>query len=285
MTDRDRHLWIGERRKAAQRRIRPAGWCLIVAFLAAILGATALATLAKAQDWIDQRLAGPFHCHADFRFDPYQPLLDDLAYLQSDLVRTLAVEPTHESIELYLFADQDAYARYLNARYPQVPYRRAMYIKDRGPGEMFAQIGPNFEIDLRHEATHALLHGSLPVVPLWLDEGLAKYFEMPRDKRADGNPAMTAVKESVRLGRLAKLPALEQKRDLREMGVAEYRDSWAWVHFLLNGPPAAREELINYLRDIRERRPAGRLSARLAERIPDLDGQVEAHFAAWKNSP
>ena len=33
--------------------------------------------------------------------------------------------------------------------------------------------------DLRHELTHALLHGVLQDVPLWLDEGLAVYFELP----------------------------------------------------------------------------------------------------------
>ena len=34
-----------------------------------------------------------------------------------------------------------------------------------------------FEADLRHECTHALLHAALPYVPLWLDEGLASLYE------------------------------------------------------------------------------------------------------------
>jgi len=250
-----------------------------VLFAASILIAALAASTARSQDWLDERPAGPFHCHADFRLDPYQPLLDDLAYLQSDLVRTLAIEPTHESVELYLFADQEAYVRYLKSRYPQVPYRRALYIKDRGPGEMFAQIGPAFEIDLRHEATHALLHGSLPTVPLWLDEGLAKYFEQPRDKRADGNPYLDKVKEEARLGKIFKLSTLESKRDLRQMGVAEYRNSWAWVHFLLNGPPEAHDELVQYLADIRAHKPAGHFAPRLARRLPDLDAELARHFS------
>jgi hypothetical protein len=241
------------------------------------------ASVAVAEDWVDQRPAGAFHCHADFRLDSYQPLLDDLANLQTDLVHTLAVEPSHEPVELYLFAYQAAYTSYLGQRYPKVPYRRALYIKDRGPGEMFAQIGPNFEIDLRHEATHALLHGSLPSVPLWLDEGLAKYFEMPRDRRIDGNPYMSTVKENIRLGQFPKLATLEQKRDLREMGVPEYRYSWAWVHFLINGRPEAREELISYLRDIRDHNPPGRLSARLDSRLPDPDAAIARHFLEWKD--
>jgi hypothetical protein len=203
--------------------------------------------------------------------------------LQSDLVRALEVEPTHEPIELYLFAYPDAYVQYLNSRYPQVPYRRAMYIKDRGPGEMFAQVGPDFEIDLRHEATHALLHGSLPRVPLWLDEGLAKYFEMPRDKRIDGHPYLKTVRREAELGQLTKLSVLEQKRDLRQMGISEYRNSWAWVHFLLNGPPEAHDELVRYLGDIRDRKPTDRLSTRLESRISDLDARIARHFREWKS--
>ncbi len=250
----------------------------------AVLLALLFSAVARAQNWADEQLAGPFRCHADFRLEPYQPLLDDLAHLQSDLVSTLKVAPTHEPIELYLFADPANYDLYLTTRYPQVPHRRALYIKDRGPGEMFAQVGPHFEIDLRHEATHALLHGSLPTVPLWLDEGLAKYFEMPRNRRAGGNPAMLTVKSYVEHGQLMKLPALEQKRDLREMGIAEYRNSWAWVHFMLNGPPAAREELIGYLHDIAAGQPTDRLNVRLSRRIPNLEAQIERHFREWKNS-
>jgi hypothetical protein len=43
---------------------------------------------------------------------------------------------------------------------------------------VFAYRGEDFETDLRHECTHALLNAALPVVPLWLDEGLAEYFEV-----------------------------------------------------------------------------------------------------------
>ena len=39
--------------------------------------------------------------------------------------------------------------------------------------------GDRIQQDLRHELTHALLHSVLKDVPLWLDEGLAEYFEMP----------------------------------------------------------------------------------------------------------
>ena len=44
-------------------------------------------------------------------------------------------------------------------------------------------MGDHLRTDLRHELTHALLHGVLKDVPLWLDEGLAGFFELPPDAR------------------------------------------------------------------------------------------------------
>ena len=68
-----------------------------------------------------------------------------------------------------------------------------MFVQDRGVEQVFAQWGPDFRIDLHHEGTHALLHASLARVPLWLDEGLAKYFEVPPAQRANGNPYLPIV--------------------------------------------------------------------------------------------
>ncbi len=259
--------------RASARRF--ADWLLVLFALFVLLPAQ---SRAADPHWADERPAGPFHCHAEFRLDAYQGLLDDLAGVQADLVHTLGVEPSRELVELYLFNDATSYTRYLNARYPNVPYRRALYVKDNGPGEVFTHLGHDFQIDLRHESTHALLHGSLPMVPLWLDEGLAKYFEVPRDQRANGSPYLSTVRWNARMGTIPRLATLEQKRDLREMGAAEYRYSWAWVHFMLHGPPEARDELVHYLADIRAHNPPGQLSERLARRIPDLDGRIAKHF-------
>ena len=185
---------------------------------------------------------------------------------------------------MYLFADARSYTDFLAKRYPGVPYRRALYVKDRGPGEVFTHLGHDFQIDLRHESTHALLHGSLPMVPLWLDEGLAKYFEVPRDQRANGSPYMSTVRWNARLGMIPRLPTLENKRDLREMGASEYRYSWAWVHFMLNGPPEAHDELIHYLADIAKHNPPGQLSQRLERRLPNLDAQLRGTLPTGSRS-
>jgi hypothetical protein len=65
------------------------------------------------------------------------------------------------------------------------------------------------------------------------------------------------------------------------MDEANYRGAWAWVHFMLHGPPEAREELVAFLADIHARTPPGLLSRRLERRLPGLDRRVADHFKSW----
>jgi hypothetical protein len=143
---------------------------------------------------------------------------------------------------------------------------------------VFAYRGQDFEIDVRHECTHALLHAWLPDVPLWLDEGLAEYFEVPHDQRAGQHPHLAALRALVRSGEAPRLEELEEFAEISQMGRSEYRDAWAWVHFALHGPPAAREEFERYLADLAAGGDPGSLSTRLLRRLPDLRRQVTEHF-------
>ena len=235
-----------------------------------------------AQQWVDARVSGPFVCRAEFPLKGLEGLLEELAQLQDDLVRALGIPPVREPIELYLFRDKQSYSRYLKLHVPNVPYRRALYVKNQGPGMVLAYRSRELDIDLRHECTHALLHAVLPVVPLWLDEGLAEYFEVPPQERAFDNPHLGGLRWNLRLGIVPKLEGLEKKGDLSEMGRAEYRSSWAWVHFMLHGPEEARDELVRFLWDIRMSTPPGLLSQRLQRRIPATQRGLTAHFKSWK---
>ena len=81
----------------------------------------------------------------------------------------------------------------MNQWYPRVPYRRALFVKSGSRGRVFAYEHEDLAVDVRHESTHALLHASLPMVPLWLDEGLAEYFEVAESQRAFDHPHSTAL--------------------------------------------------------------------------------------------
>jgi hypothetical protein len=254
-------------------RRNTAGW------LAVILPLAAVSAIGDEQNrWPDERQAGQFLCHADFPLASHQPLLDELTQLQQDLQLKLGSPPPREKMHFFLFRAKDTYQSYMKEYFPKVPYRRALFIKARGPGMVFAYQGADFEIDVRHECTHALLHTWLPQVPLWLDEGLAEYFEAPREKRVRQNPHHAIVQVAVASAQLPRLEELETLDALDEMGRDEYRDAWAWVHFMLHGPREAQEELQRYLQDLYQGSDAGRLSQRLRRRIPDLNRKMAEHF-------
>lgn len=239
----------------------------------------ALAGAAQAQDrWPDERQAGPFLCHADFSLAEQADLLAELARLQKDMTDTLGASPSRESFHLFLFEKKPTYQAYMQQHFPKVPYRRALFIKARGPGMVFAYRGEDFGLDVRHESTHALLHAWLKNVPLWLDEGLAEYFEVPHEQRAGQNPHLAAVRAMIRIGELPRLEALEEMTGIDDMGRDEYRDAWAWVHFAVHGPPEANEELLRYLADLEGGGEVGPLSQRLRRRMPDLNRRVGEHF-------
>ena len=251
---------------------------VLLSFL--LLGA--LSRCCRGETWTDWRVAGPFVCRADFSLAGMEGLVEDLDRLQNDLVRYLGIRPAQERIELYLFRDQGSYRKYLSRYLPDVPYRRALYVKRGGLGMVLAYRSRQFEVDVRHECTHALLHASLPMVPLWLDEGLAEYFEISPAGQAFDNPHFSAVRWSVRLGMLPRLESLESKGDISEMGGTEYRNAWAWTHFMLHGPPQAHDELVRFLADIQAHGLPGQLSHRLRRRVPGLQREFATHFRGWK---
>lgn len=254
------------------------GALLFVGFVALV----AVAWRCPAEPWTDGRVAGPFVCRADFPLGGTEGLIRDLAQLQDDLVRFLRVRPAREPIELYLFRDRESYDRFLKQYLPRVPYRRALYVRTGGVGRVFAYRSRQLAVDVRHECTHALLHAALPMVPLWLDEGLAEYFERSPTERAFDNPYLTTVRWYARLGIVSHPEKLENLGSLSEMGGAEYRNAWAWTHFMLHGPVEARQELARFLGEIQNRTPPGSLSRRLRYRIPDLKRRFAAHFRGWQ---
>jgi hypothetical protein len=257
-------------------------WPLSPFAVPAILIAVGLGPYAHAQAWTDSRAAGPFVCWADFPLAETEGLLDDLAQLEQDLVASLAVGPAQRPIEVYLFRDQWSYRRFLSRYFPDVPYRRALYVQRGGMATVLAYRSRELAVDLRHECTHALLHATLPIVPLWLDEGLAEYFEVAPSQRAFGCPHLSNVRWAARLGMVSRLENLEKKRTLEEMGGSEYRNAWAWTHFMLHGPSEAHDELVRFLADVQARIPPGLLSDRLKGRLPDLERRFASHFRRWK---
>ena len=186
---------------------------------------------------------------ANFPLTEIASILDEIAQLQHDLNRYIGVPAPQEKIELCLFRNEETYIEFLREFFPRAPRdRRALYVKlDNKPGTLMVQKSKDFEVDLRHEMTHAIVHASIPKVPIWLDEGLAKYFEVPPQDRADNHPYMAQIRWSAKLGSVPSLDRLAKLETIDDMGSKEYRDSWAWTHFLIHRSPETHRLLAAYL--------------------------------------
>lgn len=231
--------------------------------------------------WIDQRRLGPFVCRATFPLE--RRLLEDadLEGLERELRRVLGLRPCACEIEVLLLRDAGQHREEIARRHPEAPYRRALFYKTSERSVVYAYRHAELAIDLRHEGTHALLHADLPMVPLWLDEGLAEYFEPRPERRAVGPGHLEGVLADVARGRVTPLESLEQKHDLAQLTSEDYRYAWAWVHLLLHGPPAASRELWGTLASLRRYEPPTPMSSRLNAALGPPTEALARHFRAW----
>jgi hypothetical protein len=246
--------------------------------LLALLASWLLVSAVRAAEWPDRQQIGRISYFADFSLASSYDLVRESESLQSQVPLQLALAGSDEPIRVFLFHDQRTYRRYLQHYFPDIPTRRAIYIKQRGPGMVFAYQSRDLAVDLRHETTHAVLHTLLPMVPLWLDEGLAEYFEVPSPLRYAGNPHLKPVQRNLRRQRFPELARLESLHDLAQMDADAYRDAWSWAHFLIHGPGEARDEFHRYLMDLQAHVPPGQLSDRLRASLPRLRSLFVQHF-------
>ena len=238
-------------------------------------------------DWVDYRQVGRLHVRSEFRIDRLQnveSLVESLEDHETDIVTTLELSRSNKPILVHLFANRRSYQTCLAKSAPEAMRRRAAFVRGKDVGRVYVYAHKDVVTDLRHEVTHAVLHSTLPFLPLWLDEGLAEYFEMPGSERASGHPHQRSVKLSVRLplGRLSRLEELEKKRQLSAITKRGYRDSWAWTHFLMHGSPAATRLLPRYLESIEAHSPPEPMSVVLRQSCSDPTARLTAHFKSWK---
>ncbi len=237
---------------------------------------------AFSQRWPHERTVGPFRFHADFALEGAMDTLRETARLSEVIPDLLKLPRGRETVWVYLFQDQATYRRYLEQYFPEVPLRRALYIKGRGPGMVFAHAGDGFEVDLRHESTHAILHTLLPEVPLWLDEGLAEYFERTASDLPAEERALESVLRDIRAAHVPRLEELELKTDMRQMQAADYRHAWAWTHFLIHGPAPVRQVFRDYLRELQVQGAMPSLAQRLARAYPDYENAFPTYLQSLR---
>ncbi|MGO8690638.1 MAG: hypothetical protein ACLQLG_13530 [Thermoguttaceae bacterium] len=221
----------------------------------------------------------PLVIHSDFPLPAHDPLLDELMAQRRELGQSLGLPETAATVQVYLFESAERFHEFLRARHPNFPDRRAFFVETDRELIVYAQGGDRLADDLRHEMTHAYLHSVVPGVPLWLDEGLAKNFELPRGQQGLNPQYVQQIALAMQQGgwhpdlrRLERLPATA------DMSQEDYVEAWAWVHYLLHSQPACRDLLCQYLAEIGGGARAAGSSARVARlstRLRALVGNPE----------
>ncbi|MEQ8210655.1 MAG: hypothetical protein RH917_12565 [Lacipirellulaceae bacterium] len=218
--------------------------------------------------------------HADRTIENQQRLLDDLGAERAYISQRLNIPSPATPVHIYLFAKQADYHDHVHAKFPEFPTRRAIFVNTENQLSVYAHGGDHLAEDLRHEATHGFLHAAAPNLPLWLDEGLAEYFEVGRGRRGlhRGHIDYLLGQQAV-AGWKPDLERLEQITDPTAMTQLDYAESWLWVHFLLESADDKSPVLTVYLADLRSGTAEDALSVRLQRRVPNSAEEVVVHLA------
>lgn len=217
--------------------------------------------------------------HSDFPLSAHHRLFEELTAQRADLCRQLALPCSDEPIQVYLFESPQRFEGFMRLHHPEFPDRRAFFVETDAWLSVYAQWGDRMAEDLRHEVTHGYLHSVVPYVPQWIDEGIAKYYEVPRGQR--GVNRLLLDRFSARIEREHRQPnlrRLEQFPAVYNMSQDDYAEAWAWVHFLAESRPECLELLRSYLADLRRDGAAQPLSTRLAALFDRPDAALIEHI-------
>ena len=225
--------------------------------------------------------AGQLVIHADFPLAEQHRIVRDLEALRADVSQTLDMPISDEPVHLYLFESPERYDAFVARQFPSFPARRAFFVSTDTTLAVFAAWQERVAEDLRHETTHGYIHAVVPAIPLWLDEGIAEFFEVPRAEQGlhAGHVAHLSgrIIEGTWRPDLARMEALVSAGELSQ---DHYAEAWCWVHWLLRTTPERRRLLQDHLAAIRRdtATPPLSLALRHAPGTPaDLAAELRQH--------
>lgn len=238
--------------------------------IATVCGCKSLHSAAKPTPFAHKFVREQLVLHCDFPLPEQHRLIDELTLQRQSLCEKLQLAPTDEPIHVYLFADDVSYYDHLKYHYPGFPLRRAIFVETDVELSVFAHWGDHVAEDLRHEVAHGYLHAAVPNLPLWLDEGLAEYFEVGRGQGGLNRAHVEYLAAQTELSAWKpSLAKLEQLQTAEQMSQEHYAESWAWVHFLLESGDDKANLLTDFLADLRQGASGATLSARLNQRLAE----------------
>lgn len=233
--------------------------------------------------------AGQLVIHADFPLAGQHRLVRELDGLRTDVSQELGLPVSDEPVHLYLFENTSRYDEFVARQYPGFPARRAFFVETDTTLSVFAAWQDRIAEDLRHETTHGYVHAVVPAVPLWLDEGIAEFFETPRSDRGlhRGHAAHLAGRliEGTWRPDLDRLEALAAAGDMTQ---DHYAEAWCWVHWLLRTTPERRALVQDYLADLRRDPTTSPLSVRIRHQLPhggSASDDLKQHVVVLTSQP
>ncbi len=216
---------------------------------------------------------------SDFHLPRRHRLIDELAARRRDIADLLLLPMSDEPINVYLFDSAERFESYMVSHHPAFPVRRAIFVQNDTELSVFAHWGTQVGEDLRHEVTHGYLHSVVPNIPLWLDEGLAEYFEQPRGQEKFHHLHVAALVDAAKNhGWLPNLRRLELITEPGELTQLDYAESWLWAHYLLESNSGNRRALQDQLARIRMTGDAEPISAFVESSDPNCNSSLIDHL-------
>lgn len=197
---------------------------------------------------------GQLRIHTLVDSDDKRKLFQSLVQ-QQELVSELTglqFSGTERPIDVYLFRDLPTMQEFTRQSAPTLANRRAFFVSTPDALRIYACFSPRLAVDLRHEVTHGYLHSVAEDIPLWIDEGLAEFFEVDQcgdEGQSDRNgergspdlkklPQINAPHVQMLVAAMAdgswqpSLQRLEAMVDPMELTQLDYAECWLWTHYL-----------------------------------------------------
>lgn len=223
-----------------------------------------------ANDWTSKDLV----VHFDSEVPSDNGLLRELEALRETLTTDLDLPRSDIPIHVYLFESADTYRAFMNRHYPGLPHRRAYFVESNSKLAVYAQWDRRIQEDLRHELTHGYLHAAIADLPLWLDEGIAEYYEVPATQKGLNQQHVAYLLQQYESTQwrpdLARLAKLDSSQDMTQL---DYAEAWAWVHWLM----ASRQRqqwLIDSVKPTESPAPDSALSETIEELRPNAASEL-----------
>lgn len=264
----------------------------ILPFLLALATFAAVPIPTEKEQWT-VRSAGEFTIYSNASDSVTADIARDLLRMREALgkvtrLNTRSPLPMH----VFVFRNQRVMAPFGDALFGKADAQiSGGFLPTRHANYIVVDAGPERRVDrvVYHELAHFFLRNTIPVLPVWLDEGLAEYYSTfgiagdHRDRVRIGRPIPEHVL-TLRRSRLIPFDryfAIDQKSPEYIEGPRRqvfYAQSWALMHYLLSGGETRRQTLNEYFTTLTTPRPKGSPMPPLNVDAADLEHEIRSYL-------